>query len=59
MQEAPCRQQPVIRAVGARVISPALQRGVGCMSSRTGNPEGGFHVKFVVLSRTKSPIQEK
>ena len=26
---APYRQQPVARAVGAMVVSPALQRGVG------------------------------
>jgi hypothetical protein len=35
---APYRQQPVARAVGAMVVSPALQRGVGETNKSSGVP---------------------
>src|ERR1019366_3638407 len=37
---APCLEQPVARAVGAVVVSPALQRGVGETNNPSGVPKG-------------------
>jgi hypothetical protein len=38
VRSAPCRQQSVARAVGAMVVSPALQSGVGETNNSTGVP---------------------
>lgn len=56
-RSAPCWQQPVACAVGAVVVSPALQRGVGETNNSYGVPQGRRSVPSGVIIKKRGPLR--